>query len=438
MALSELGFGDLADAHMRALPRPRRVSTPVILKTGLAVILLAVTLMTAIGLQAASRRSHAITDLRERATPLLTDAETLYVALADADAVASTAFLQAPSGSSELHLRYLADLDRAGRRVATVSGELGSPANVGQTNEISAGLPTYAASVEAALTHNRLDNAVGAAYQRRASDQMRGSLIPAAIGLYRAALQRFDADSRVGTDRSLQVALIIAASVAGIAMLVVQLLLIRRTRRLVNVGLAIGTASMVVALVVGVDRLESQRSALIQSQQQGSDQLVAFSTVRILAMLSLSYANLDIIERGIEPANRTEFDKAVAKIASKSTDDGILQIAERRAADPSVLAEIRGSWSAYLDAHHRVDESALSNGYYADATLAAVKARSAAADAVGHALDERIVIAREDLDRGLADAAVSLNHLRELLVAVSGVVALAASAGIWLRIREYR
>jgi len=215
-------------------------------------------------------------------------------------------------------------------------------------------------------------------------------------------------------------------------------LLIRRTRRLVNVGLAIATASMVVALVVGVGRLESQRSALIQSQQKGSDQLVTFSTVRILAMLSLSYANLDIIERGIEPANRTQFDKTVDKVASKSTDDGILQIAERRAADPSVLAEIRGSWSAYLDAHHRVGESALSNGYYADATLAAVEARSAAADAVGRALDERMVIAREDLDRGLADAAVSLNHLRELLVAVSGVVALAASAGIWLRIREYR
>jgi hypothetical protein len=438
MALSELGFGDLADAHMRALPRPRRVSTPVILKTGLAVILLAVSLMTATGLQAATRRSHAITDLRQRATPLLMNTEALYVALADADAAASSAFLQAGSESTELHARYVDDLDSAGRRVATVSGDLGSPANLGQTNEISAGLPSYAALVEEGRTNNRLDNPVGAAWQRRASEQMRVSLMPAATELYGAALQRFDADSRVGTDRSLQIALIIAASVAGMAIVVVQLLLIRRTRRLVNVGLAIATASMVVALVVVVDRLESQRSALIQSQQQGSDQLVAFSTVRILAMLSLSYANLDIIERGIEPVNRTEFDKTVAKVASKGTDDGILQIAERRAADPSVLAEIRGSWSAYLDAHHRVDESALSNGYYADATLAAVKARSAAADAVGHALDERIVIAREDLDRGLADAAVSLNLLRELLVAVSGVVALAASAGIWLRIREYR
>jgi len=436
MALSELGFGDLADAHMRALPRPRRVSTPVILKTGLAVILLAVTLMTAIGLQAASRRSHAITDLRERATPLLTDAETLYVALADADAVASTAFLQAPSGSSELHLRYLADLDRAGRRVATVSGELGSPANVGQTNEISAGLPTYAASVEAALTHNRLDNAVGAAYQRRASDQMRGSLIPAAIGLYRAALQRFDADSRVGTDRSLQVALIIAASVAGIAMLVVQLLLTRRTRRLVNIGLAMATASLVVALVVVVDRLEPQRSALIQSQQQGSDQLVAFSTVRVLAMLSLSYANLDIIEHGT--ANITGFDEIVAKVVSESKGDGILQVAQLRTNDPAHLAEIRRSWSAYLDAHERVRELVESDGYYEASTQAAVEARSKAADAVGDALEDRIDVAREDLERGLANAAESLNHLRELLVSVSVIVALAASAGIWLRVREYR
>jgi hypothetical protein len=281
-----------------------------------------------------------------------------------------------------------------------------------------------------------LDNAVGAAYQRRASDQMRGSLIPAAIGLYRAALQRFDADSRVGTDRSLQVALIIAASVAGIAMLVVQLLLTRRTRRLVNIGLAMATASLVVALVVVVDRLEPQRSALIQSQQQGSDQLVAFSTVRVLAMLSLSYANLDIIEHGT--ANITGFDEIVAKVVSESKGDGILQVAQLRANDPAHLAEIRRSWSAYLDAHERVRELVESDGYYEASTQAAVEARSKAADAVGDALEDRIDVAREDLKRGLANAAESLNHLRELLVSVSVIVALAASAGIWLRVREYR
>src|SRR6478736_7823445 len=101
MALSGLGFGDLAEAHMRALPRPRRVSTPVILKAGLVVILVAVSLMVGIGLQAARGRSHAITDTRQRATPLLTDTEALYVRLADADAVASTAFLQTRSESSE-------------------------------------------------------------------------------------------------------------------------------------------------------------------------------------------------------------------------------------------------------------------------------------------------------------------------------------------------
>src|SRR4029077_8566053 len=107
MALSELGFGDLADAHMRALPRPRRVSTPVILKAGLAVILLSVSLMAGIGLRAASRRGPAITDIRQRATPLLMDTEALYVALADADAAASTAFLQDGSESSELYARNL-------------------------------------------------------------------------------------------------------------------------------------------------------------------------------------------------------------------------------------------------------------------------------------------------------------------------------------------
>jgi hypothetical protein len=79
-----------------------------------------------------------------------------------------------------------------------------------------------------------------------------------------------------------------------------------------------------------------------------------------------------------------------------------------------------------------------SDGYYEASTQAAVEARSKAADAVGDALEDRIDVAREDLERGLANAAESLNHLRELLVSVSVIVALAASAGIWQRVREYR
>jgi hypothetical protein len=153
-------------------------------------------------------------------------------------------------------------------------------------------------------------------------------------------------------------------------------------------------------------------------------------------MLSLSYANLDIIEHGT--ANITGFDEIVAKVVSESKGDGILQVAQLRANDPAHLAEIRRSWSAYLDAHERVRELVESDGYYEASTQAAVEARSKAADAVGDALEDRIDVAREDLKRGLANAAESLNHLRELLVSVSVIVALAASAGIWLRVREYR
>ena len=48
-------------------------------------------------------------------------AEDLYVALADADAAASTAFLRAGLEPEELRARYLDDLETAGAQLALIA-----------------------------------------------------------------------------------------------------------------------------------------------------------------------------------------------------------------------------------------------------------------------------------------------------------------------------
>ena len=63
----------------------------------------------------------ATTAVVDEATPLLVSAEDLYVALADADAAASTAFLSAGFEPPELRIRYLADLETAGAELAQLA-----------------------------------------------------------------------------------------------------------------------------------------------------------------------------------------------------------------------------------------------------------------------------------------------------------------------------
>ena len=119
---------------------------------------------------------------------MLVDAEDLYLALADADATASTIFLRAGVEPPELRARYLEDLQRAGRQLATITADRDLSATAQDAiATISEALPEYASLVEAARTNNRLDFPVGAAYQREASHLMSSTILPAATTVFEDA-----------------------------------------------------------------------------------------------------------------------------------------------------------------------------------------------------------------------------------------------------------
>ncbi len=104
--------------------RPSRstlLSTPGWL--GLAAVLLLVGLvaLAALSVGVALGRGDATEAVLDDATPLLVDAEELYVALADADAAASTAFLRAGLEPPELRDRYLDDLETAGAKLPLIA-----------------------------------------------------------------------------------------------------------------------------------------------------------------------------------------------------------------------------------------------------------------------------------------------------------------------------
>ena len=104
----------------RMIDRVRAVSTPAALWLVLGVLVVGLLAFGAVGVRVVTDRQAAIETVRSEGAPLVTATESLYVALADADAAASTAFLQAGLEPQDLRDRYDADIAQAGRELSEI------------------------------------------------------------------------------------------------------------------------------------------------------------------------------------------------------------------------------------------------------------------------------------------------------------------------------
>ena len=208
----------------------------------------------------------------------------------------------------------------------------------------------------------------------------------------------------------------------------------RRTRRLFNVGLVGATVSIAAVGVLAVTVFVAQRDSLTDSQLEGSDPLVALSTARILALRSLSFANLDLIERGTVPAYGEDFEAAAQDVGRR------LRAAAEQAADPAAggrIAAIAERYDTFLAVHDEVQQLGAA-GSYADADSLAVTEQADAAEAVDGALADEIDIARDRLDDNAERARGQLRWLPLAAAILAATAAVLAIVGLQLRLREYR
>jgi CHASE3 domain sensor protein len=424
------------------LGRPARrlpaLTTPGWFRLALLVLVAGLVALAVVAVRVVLERTDATNAVVDEATPLLVSAEDLYVALADADAAASTAFLSAGLEPRDLRTRYQDDLDRAGEQLALLAARTrGSAESDAAVTRIGQALLVYAGQVETARTNNRQDFPVGAAYLRRASDSMRNAILPTASGIYEDAARQLYGDYERGTAARGRAVLVVVGG-AVLALLVgTQVLVAVRTRRVLNAGL-VGATVIVGALGIGaLVALDRQQEALVSSQRAGSDQLIVLSNVRILALRSLSDENLDLIERGVEPSYLDDFEANRTHI---SGEGGLLDEATRlaeRTGSTAQVESIRGLWNEYLAVHDRVrqlDEA----GVYQQAVRVAVNDGAGAAADLDAALDSEIDAARNRLDADALAARRQMRWLVAVVVAAIVAAALLVAWGLWVRIREYR
>ena len=422
------------------LPFPT-LTTPARFRLAAVVLVAGLAVLGILGVRTALQRGSAAEAVGRDATPLLVGAENLYVALARADAAASTAFLRAGYEPSSLRARYLADLEAAGGQLVEIAAQPDLPAETrAAIDRIAKELPVYAGQIEAARTNNRLEHPVGAAYLRQASEAMRTSILPAATSVYETAARRlYDAYASGTAARDRDVLLLVGGAVL-VLLVAVQVMVALRTRRILNLGL-VGATVIVAALGAGaLVALDLQGRALARSQREGADQLIVLSTIRILALRSLSDENLYLSERGTDQTYRDDFTEMTRSIGGADGSGGLIGSAAllaHRTGRSSVIEGIRQRWVDYLAIHDRVSQLD-DDGSYRPAVNLAVADEADAAESVDAALEAEMTTARNALDD---HATTARSHLRWLsagvLVAV-GLAALLVVGGLWLRLREYR
>jgi hypothetical protein len=179
---------------------------------------------------------HAATN----AEPLSVAAEDVYRSLSDADATAAALFLSGAQVQTGGLQRYNSDIQRVSSGLSAISAQSGtSPPLHDAVGQILADLPAYTGLVGTAQADSRQDLPVGAAYLREASALMRSALLPAAqrvLGVQTDRLAADDAAAGSGQQWALG-----AAALALTALCLVQAFLVRRTRRLLNPGMAAAT-----------------------------------------------------------------------------------------------------------------------------------------------------------------------------------------------------
>jgi hypothetical protein len=381
------------------------------------------------------QRSDAVDAVATRSGPLAITAQGLYRSLSDADATAAAAFLTVAE-PPRIRQRYLDDITAASSALASTS--VTSDAERGPLARIATALPVYTGLVETARTQNRLNLPVGAAYLREASALMRATLLPAASDLYQVETVRLaDERSRAAGFPWLTIPVIVL-TLAGLV--VAQLYLVRRTRRLINVGVAVATGIGLVLLIWVTASWVGVASNLAAADRNGSAQVQAMARARIAALQARADEALTLVARGSGGAFEDDFRARMADLVGADGRGGMLSAAQDDATDPTVsaaLASARDAAVRWRSGHQRV-RSLDDSGQYTDAVALAVGAVSTSFAGVDDELQKAIAAAGAEFDeraRIASDALAGAVVVWPLLTL--GLLA-GLAVGLEQRIGEYR
>lgn len=400
--------------------------------TGALVVL---TILTGIVLSSTvSSRATDLGTLIGRTEPLAGAAQNLYSALSEADATAASAFLTGGLESNALREGYTRSTTAAAAALGTAA--VGAGADVDDASRtslatLSTQLPVYTGLVETARANNQQGFPVGAAYLREASALMQSRLLPAAEQLYNDY-------SAASAQQSLLARPpwwgLVLGLVTVSCLVLAQRSLRRRTRRSVNVGLALASVAIVVAMgwaaaasVLGASRLDDGRT-------NGSEPLALLAHSRLLAQQARADETLMLVAR----SDAAGYEKA---FSTSTTDMSGLLEQLTSTAPSSATAAASAAAQSWTAAHRRVSKANDSGDYVGAVALAlgsGAQDSGAQFTALDNALRDGIAQARTVLTTKASAARSTFVGLSPGVLVLSLLAAAAVAAGMWPRLREYQ
>jgi len=421
--------------------RGHLTSTPGRLGLASVLVVIGALILGGVAFIAERARSQAAHAVASQTEPLLVEAVSLYAAMSDADATATTTFLKGGLEPPARRARYVNDLRAASTSLAELSRQVGDSATARDSvATITNGLPVYSGLVEAARADNRQRLPVGAAYLRQSSELLSTSILPAAGRLYETEATRLNADYRSGTATATLVAFLAVMLVALVLLLLEQRFLARISRRILNLPMVAATVVLVALTVWGLVALLGEQSALASAQRSGSDSVEVLSATRTLASRAQSDESLWLVARGGDDHPSADF---VAVMQALGGSNGLLAevgALAQRTGTTAAANGLRTTFAAYRSQHDRITGLA-TGGRFQDAVNLDVNSAAsgaAPADRLSAGLFAEIAAAQRRFEHDAADATSALSGLSIAIPLLAALAAVLALFGLRQRINEYR
>jgi hypothetical protein len=289
--------------QVRQTAQPR--STPAKLRLLLIGLLLMTIVWGVVEASIVAARASAANNIVFVSEPLTLDAQQIYRSLSDADATAAAAFLSGGLEPQALRTQYQADITHAATLLETATAAAGNSRAGRPLVTMTTGLPVYTGLVETARADNRLGYPLGAAYLRQASAFMRTTMLPAARDLYAQETAQLGAANAQAT--AFPYLGVIAALIVGFGLTGSQVWLTRRTNRIINPGLLLGSLAALAALIWLITCVALARDHFIFARNQGSVPIEALARADIAALQAHADESLTLIGRSGDDSFQQDF-----------------------------------------------------------------------------------------------------------------------------------
>lgn len=282
--------------------------TPGKLRATRALLVVICVLSGVIGAVSAQLRSTAVAEIEQRSEPLNADAVEVYRSLANADAIVVSEFLEGELDAAVLRERYDEAVARAAASLvsaATRGGERGLTAD--RIADIAVQLPVYTSLVEQARASEARSEGDGIAALQRASELMQSTVLPRAQALQRNESERLD--DRYDRAQSVPVIALTMAAASLALLIAVQVFLMMKTKRMVNVGLGLATVIISGTVIWWLFALRASHPELSDSRRHSESVTDALGQAQIAARQARASEILALVSEEPRPYERDYLDR---------------------------------------------------------------------------------------------------------------------------------